>query len=151
MKSKLTPQDKKILSYAKDSRNTVAESRSIANKAISKKKSQANQSYRQAIEAKLHEVVKTGADDDIDIFIPKIRSKQFKKIPDAPLAVYVEARLAVRTEREMNDEDKSSPLLQAGKAKARSRQYWMKGSLQSKKADRVRPSTMGIIYERLYR
>ena len=133
MKRKLTPQDKKILSYAKDGRNTFAESRSIANKAISNKKSQANQSYRQAIEVKLQEALKTGADDNVDIFIPKIGRKRFKKIPDAPLAVYVEARLAVRTERKMNDEEKTSSLLQAGKAKARSRPYLMKGSLQSKK------------------
>jgi hypothetical protein len=133
MKRKLTPQDKKILSYATDGRNTVAESRSIANKAISKKKSQANQSYRQSVEVKLQEALKTGADDSVDIFIPKIGSNRFKKIPDAPLAVYVEARLAVRTERGMNDKDKSSPLLQAAKAKTRSRPYLLKGSLQSKK------------------
>lgn len=132
MKRKLTPQDKKILSYAKDGRNTTAESRSIANKAISQKKSQANQSYRQAFEVKLQKALKTGADDDVDIFIPKIGNKQFKKISDAPLAVYVEARLAVRAAVKMNGADKASSLLQAAKAKVRGRHYRLKGSLQPK-------------------
>src|SRR5438552_3637604 len=100
MQRKLTPQEKKALSYIKDGRNTVAESRSAANKAISKRKAKANRAYRRALTIKLDQEVSTS--EELDTFVARTGRKSFKKTADTPLAIYVSARLDVRLERGMN-------------------------------------------------
>ena len=87
MKTKLTPQQKKLNSYAKDGRNGVAESRSIANKAITKRKAKANRALRRAEHQSLAKGVEV---------VERSGRKSFKKIPDLPLAEYVSIRLAQR-------------------------------------------------------
>lgn len=81
MKTRLTPQQKKLYSYAKDGRNGRAESRSVANKAISKRKAKANRAFRRA------QVQALTKDDEI---VARVDRKSFKKSPDVPLAVYVQ-------------------------------------------------------------
>ena len=93
VKRSFTPQKKKVLSYAKDGRNTVAESRSRANKAITKRKAKASRALRRA-----ESVVSADArrDPDADVFVARARRKSWRKVPDAPLAEFVAARLRNR-------------------------------------------------------
>ena len=93
MKRELTPQEKKLLSYAKDGRNTFAESRGIARKAIARRKVKANRALRHAES----QVLGTAAPDaDPDVFVGRTGRRSWKKHPDAPLGEYVAARLGVR-------------------------------------------------------
>ena len=48
MKRSRSPQEKKVLSYAKDGRNTVAEARSKSRTSIAKHKASANRALRRA-------------------------------------------------------------------------------------------------------
>lgn len=126
MKRRRTPQEKKVLSYARDGRNTFAESRSTAHKAISRRKTKANRALRRA-ESR---VVSALADGDADVFVGRTGRKSWRKLPDAPLGEYVEARLAVREAGGMNPPGTASELRKAGRKRAQARRVFMKGSLQ---------------------
>lgn len=115
MKTKLTPQQKKLHSYAKDGRNGVAESRSIANKAITKRKAKANRALRRAG----HQSLAKG-----DEVVECSGRKSFKKIPDLPLAEYVSMRLAQR------GRTKNLDLINRGKKCATNRKSACGGHLQ---------------------
>ncbi|MBW3656619.1 MAG: hypothetical protein KY444_10990, partial [Gemmatimonadetes bacterium] len=52
------------------------------------------------------------------------------KLPDAPLGVYVAARLGRRTDDGMNAADKASDLVTAGLKRAKVRRFMLKGPLQ---------------------
>ena len=121
-----TPQEKKLLSYARDGRNTVAEARSKAHKAISLRKAKANRAFRRAESRALAQA----QGPDADVFVGRIGRKSWRKFPDAPLGEYVAARLAVREADGMNLSAEASPLRAAGRKRARVRPMWMKGSLQ---------------------
>lgn len=115
MKTKLTPQQKKLNSYAKDGRNGVAESRSIANKAITKRKAKANRALRRAEHQSLAKGVEV---------VERSGRKSFKKIPDLPLAEYVSIRLAQR------GRTKDIDLINRGKKSASNRKSACDGHLQ---------------------
>ncbi|GAA5147923.1 hypothetical protein GCM10023213_43330 [Prosthecobacter algae] len=116
MKTRLTPQQKKLYSYAKDGRNGRAESRSVANKAISKHKAKANRAFRRA------QVQALTKDDET---VPRVDRKSFKKSPDVPLAVYVQIRLSQRAKI------KDETLLKAGPKAAKMREFVMDGHLRA--------------------
>lgn len=121
MKSPMTPQRKKALSYANDGRNTLAEARSKAHKAIAKRKAQANRALRHA------EALATAAaahNPDIDTVVSRTGNRSWRKVPDAPLAVYVSARLGGA-----NLARKRSDLLQQGEKAATVRGFIMKGPI----------------------
>lgn len=121
-----TPQEKKLLSYAKDGRNTVAEARGKAHRAISLRKSKANRALRHAEKQAL-----LAADGpDAEGFAARTGRRSFRKIPDAPLGEYVAARLVVREADGMDFRGDASPLRDAGRKRAKVRPFWMKGSLQ---------------------
>lgn len=126
MKRELTPQEKKLLSYAKDGRNTFAESRGIAHKAIARRKAKANRAFRRAESRALLSALGGGG----DVFVARVRRKSWKKLPDAPLGVYVAARLGRRADDEMNAVDKGSDLVTAGLKRAKVRRFMLKGPLQ---------------------
>ena len=115
MKTKLTPQQKKLNSYAKDGRNGVAESRSIANKAITKRKAKANRALRRAE----HQSLAKG-----DEVIERVGRKSFKKIPNMPLIEYVSRRLSQRGRKTDSD------LIKNGKKSATNRKSACGGHLQ---------------------
>ncbi|HEX8613819.1 MAG TPA: hypothetical protein VF800_21295 [Telluria sp.] len=121
MKSGMTPQRKKALSYAKDGRNTLAEARSKAHKAITLRKAMANRALRRA------EAVATAAtarDLDADAVVARSGRRSWRKTPDAPLAVYVSARLG-----SANLAHRKSDLLEQGKKSAKVRRFVLKGPL----------------------
>lgn len=127
MKQERTPQEKKLPSYAKDGRNTVAEARGKAHRAISTRKAKANRALRHA-EARALDAV--APDADADVFVGRIGRRSWKKIPDAPLGEYVAARLGVRADTGMNDAEKISDVLTQGRRRAKVRPLGFKGSLQ---------------------
>jgi hypothetical protein len=115
-KRKRSPQEKKVLSYTKDRRNTFAEMRSIAHRAISKRKAMANQALRAATRKTVTKQVQTAADPEaIDVFVPRTGSRSWRKSPDAPLANYLESKIESRPRRGNSSRAKASPLL--GKAR----------------------------------
>lgn len=126
MKRRLHPREKKLLSYAKDGRNTFAESRGIAHKAIARRKAKANRSFRHA-ESRALQSALAGEDD---VFVARISRRSWQKVPDVPLAAYVAARLGCRADDGMIAADKASALLVAGRRRAKVRYRFMKGSLQ---------------------
>lgn len=126
MSQRRSPQEKKLLSYAKDGRNTFAESRGIAHKAIARRKAKANRAFRRAESRALQSAL--GGGDDV--FVARVRRKSWKKLPDAPLGVYVAARLRRRADDEMNAVDKGSDLITAGLKRAKVRRFMLKGPLQ---------------------
>jgi hypothetical protein len=132
MKRERTPQEKKLLSYAKDGRNTVAESRGIARKAIAKRKAKANRALRHA-ESQALSAVAPGANPDV--FVGRIGRRSWKKVPDAPLGEYVAARLGVRADIGMSDAEKTSGALTQGRKRAKVRAFGFKGSLQRRPCD----------------
>ncbi|HEY0023759.1 MAG TPA: hypothetical protein VGB24_12635 [Longimicrobium sp.] len=126
MNHRRTPREKKLLSYAKDGRNTFAESRGIAHKAIARRKAKANRAFRHEESRALQSAL--GGGDDV--FVARIRRKSWKKLPDAPLGAYVAARLGRRAEDGMNAADKASDLVTAGLKRAKIRRFMLKGPLQ---------------------
>jgi len=126
VKDPLNPQEKKLLSYAKDGRNTVAESRGVAHKAVAKRKAQANRALRRA--ESVASVEGARSPEDTDGFVPRVGRKSWRKIPDAPLGEYVAARLRNRKTRGMNEGEKDSTLLDRGRSAARKRPFVLNGS-----------------------
>lgn len=126
MKRRQTAREKKLLSYAKDGRNTFAESRGIAHKAIARRKAKANRSFRHA-ESRALQSALAGEDD---VFVARVRRRSWQKLPDAPLGVYVAARLGRRADDGMNAADKASDLVTAGLKRAKVRRFMLKGPLQ---------------------
>lgn len=124
---RLTPRQKKLLSYQKDGRNAFAESRAIAHKAIAKRKAKANRALRRA-----ETVAAAGAlrDPDIELTVPRTGARSWRKVPDAPLAAYVAARLDGRLRTAMNISAKGAGLLGMAKKRARYRRYLCKGPLE---------------------
>lgn len=123
MKSRITPQRKKALSYAKDGRNTLAEARSKAHKAIALRKAMANRALRHA------EAAATAAaarDPDADPVVARRGRRSWRKTPDAPLAVYVAARLG-----SANLAHKKSELREQGEKSAKVRRFVLKGPLSA--------------------
>jgi hypothetical protein len=122
-----------LLSYAKDGRNTVAESRGIAHKAIARRKAKANRALRHAESRALSAAA---PEADPDVFVGRTGRRSWKKRPDAPLGEYVAARLGVRADIGMNDSEKSSDALAQGRKRAKVRSFGLKGSLQRQPSDR---------------
>lgn len=94
MKPKKTPQEKKKLSYEKDRRNDYGENNKSSRKAIKKRKSWVNQTYRRSIKQTIKTTV-TLADEEIENIDPKIKEvkrKDWKKIPDKPLGEYLKEK-----------------------------------------------------------
>lgn len=129
MTKRRTPREKKELSYAKDGRNTIAEARGKAHRAISTRKAKANRALRHA-ETRALNAVAAEPDADADVFVGRIGRRSWKKTPDAPLGEYVAARLGVRADIGMNDAEKTSDALARGRRRAKVRPFGFKGSLQ---------------------
>ncbi len=88
MKRRLTPREKKELSYQKDRRNILAESRRNANKAISRRKKWVNGSYRKHTRQTLDNVMIDDA-GEIESAVQNVRRHNWRKIPDISLREYI--------------------------------------------------------------
>lgn len=128
MKFRRSPQEKKVLSYARDGRSTFAESCSKGRAAVAKRKVRASRALRRA------ETVATtraaGSPEEADLTVTRTGRRSWRKIPDAPLAEYVDWTLARRAGNRMNTASKSSQLLRTAKKAARPHPSVYKGPLQ---------------------
>ncbi|UXI66832.1 hypothetical protein [Tahibacter amnicola] len=92
-----TPQEKKLLSYVRDGRNVVAESRTTARKAIARRKATANQALRKSVHEKLSAGLRAAGDvQEFDPTVPRTDGRSWRKFPDASLARYVQERIDYR-------------------------------------------------------
>ena len=126
MERNLSPQEKKVLSYSKDGRNTVAESRGKAHKAIAIRKAGANRALRRAESLVADEA--TRDPENVEVFVARVGRKSWRKIPDSPLAEYVAARLRNRNARGMSKSGESSSLLEEGRVISAGRPIVLNGS-----------------------
>jgi hypothetical protein len=87
-----TPQEKKLSAYVRDGRNLVAESRSIAHRAISKRKTWVNKSFRKAANQALASSLSLGEEslDQAELASSQVEKHEWRKQPDVPLATYVQ-------------------------------------------------------------
>lgn len=101
MKSRLSPQQKKKYSYAKDRRNAYGERGANSRHAIRENKLHVERSRRHAENLVLHGAFGIPDEELLTIIENRVRSrpsskKRFHKMPDAPLAQVVEYKLARR-------------------------------------------------------
>jgi hypothetical protein len=96
-----TPQEKKILSYQKDRRNTYGESTHGARKAIPQRKAWVNRTYRHTVRQQLW-TTNTGADHDLDP-VGKVKRKGWVKAADTRLGDVVYAKHARRNTMGVNE------------------------------------------------
>lgn len=117
-KRRLTPQEKKLLSYRKDCRNMVAESRSRSRVSIAKSRAMSHQAFRHRQNQIITELVKT-YDDDFDLLInaeKALRTKSRRKFPDSPLVEFVSVLLRTRSAEGTNKNLKISEILEQAEA-----------------------------------
>lgn len=120
----LTPQEKKLKSYLKDTRNDYAESRSRSRFAIAKRKSYGHQALRHEQKLILKELVKVTV-EEIEIIEAKMNSvkpKKWRKHADAPLGEFVSILLGQRKRYGMTDKIKVSKIL--ARAELKSPKRW---------------------------
>ena len=128
MKRHQSPQEKKVLSYVKDGRNTVAESRSKSRTAIAKRKASASRALRRAETVATSKL--SGLNEEVELEVARTGRRSWRKIPDAPLAEYVSRTLERRFTTQMNASSKSSPLMNGARKAASPRRASYKGPLQ---------------------
>lgn len=131
MKRARSPQEKKTLSYAKDGRNAVAESRAKSRVAIAKRKASASRALRRAESVATSKV--DGSPDGSEVEVLRTGRRSWRKIPDAPLAEFVDRTLNRRASGGMNANGKKSAALVQGKKAARPRRTAYKGPLQNER------------------
>jgi hypothetical protein len=92
-----TPDEKKVLSYQKDRRNTYGEAGARSRYSIRRRKAGVNRSYRHAVREQLTLAAygQDPGDDPADVVV----RKYWKKCPDEPLRAVVRRK---HTRREMN-------------------------------------------------
>lgn len=97
-RKQLTPQEKKLLTYLKDTRNTYGESRARSRFAIAKRKAIGHQAMRHEQKLILNETLKA-PNEEIEIIESKMKSvepKRWRKYPDKPLGKFVAGQLEKR-------------------------------------------------------
>ena len=107
MKKLRTPQEKKLLSYQKDCRNTYGERGSNSRYAIAAQKAVSRRIYRHCSYQVLRvlkntEAVLSDVLDDADLQIKTVVKRGWKKCPDSPLREVVERKLKRRKDMGIN-------------------------------------------------
>ena len=132
MKRSRTPQEKKNLSYTKDRRNTVAEARSASRKAIALRKAQASRALRRAEQVA---VVAAGRGDEAEPVVARTGRKSWRKIPDAPLAEYLDRTLRRRVRAGMQPAQAGGAQLRKATQAAKYRKSEFKATLPPDSAE----------------
>ncbi len=94
----LTPQEKKLLSYLKDTRNTYGESRSRSRFSIARNKVYGNQALRHGQKLVLKQILKV-TKKEIEIVEAKMKSvepRRWRKWADSPLGELISDKLKDR-------------------------------------------------------
>ncbi|MBR0875052.1 hypothetical protein JQ633_32165 [Bradyrhizobium tropiciagri] len=100
-----TPQEKKLLSYEHDRRNTYGENQKSSRKNIPRSKQLSHQDERRAVRQALIGVEGRVADERLDDAQSQVagkgrikRLKAFRKTPDTPLGEVIRRRIRNRSE-----------------------------------------------------
>ncbi|MGI9055788.1 MAG: hypothetical protein ACR2F2_08310, partial [Pyrinomonadaceae bacterium] len=95
-RKQLTPQEKKLLSYLKDTRNTYGESRSRSRFAIAKRKAIGHQALRHEQKIILKKISEINDDEieKIESRMKAVKPKKWRKFSDAPLGEFVSILLS---------------------------------------------------------
>ena len=99
-RKQLTPQEKKLLSYLKDTRNVYGESRARSRFAIAKRKSIGRQALRHEQKLTLNRTLKS-TEEEIEIIESEMKSvkpKRWRKYADQTLGKYVAGQIEKRYE-----------------------------------------------------
>jgi len=116
-RKKLTPQEKKLLSYTKDTRNTYGES-SRSRFSIARNKTCGRQSLRHQQKLVLKQTLKV-AKEEIEIVEAKVKSvkpRRWRKCADAPLGELISDKLINGEKtRAVDDESKRARILKSAK------------------------------------
>ena len=100
---RLSPQQKKRLSYLRDRRNDYGESDKASRKAIPMRKRWVARSYRRATNQQLPKNALVGEADDLaeaEEGVLSVRRKSWKKRPDVPLGEYLARKSERRARRD---------------------------------------------------
>jgi hypothetical protein len=117
-----SPQEKKILSYEKDGRNSYGESDKGARKRIPRRKTWVNRTMRHAVTQVLGTAKRDKPDAIADVDTTTIRRKAWKKDADLALVHVVESSLQQRKRRKIIDAvPEPSPLQLEAKRRLRRR------------------------------
>ena len=90
-----SPQEKKVLSYLRDGRNSYGENDKASRKNIPRSKRLAHQAYRNTVK----QALRAGDVEARDLAAAEIQERPFLKEPDVPLARYVEGTWRRRGEK----------------------------------------------------
>ncbi|WUI00861.1 hypothetical protein OHR68_03315 [Spirillospora sp. NBC_00431] len=106
-----SPQEKKRISYAKDSRNAFAENDKSSRNAVRLNKRFPNRANRHRVQQILLDA--TGSPDhetanDVDERLARKRPKKWRKEPGLPLGDWVESRLQRRVRLDDNGKDETT-------------------------------------------
>jgi hypothetical protein len=122
MERRRSPQDKKILSYLRDRRNSYGEHDKGSRKTIPARKALVNRTYRHAV----RQVTRTEADDidQLTSDVASVRRNPWKKVPDRPLGEHLNNRWRVRQERGGNEPSTSELRLEAFRRSKGDSAHW---------------------------
>jgi hypothetical protein len=103
VKKRLSPQEKKLLSYSKDRRNFYGENDKSSRKNIARNKRNRHRSERQRGQQQLSGalgMVDEGVETDLDDRLTRTRrGSRWRKSPDEQLGLYVASRLKRRMDK----------------------------------------------------
>lgn len=104
MKQPLSPQEKKLLSYGKDRRNTYGERGSHSRHAIAAHKERDRRAYRRKANQILDGVEVSQPDllDEVDAEIKAVSESNWRKCPDEPLGKVVNCKHERRVKTGIN-------------------------------------------------
>ena len=104
MKKLRSPQEKKLLSYKKDCRNTYGERGSHSRHAIATNRSLDHRAYRHQINQVLHsnKIQHTDALEEVDIEVKSILKSDWCKSSDQPLGEVIQRKLEERYAKGIN-------------------------------------------------
>jgi hypothetical protein len=112
MKKLYNPQEKKLLSYKNDRRNTYGERGSHSRHAIAAHKERDRRAFRRQINQTLNAVELSEADflEIVDNEVKSVRIRYWRKHPDEPLGEVVTRKLQRRKSDGGNETMKKTPI-----------------------------------------
>ena len=122
-KRRLTPQEKKVLSYAKDCRNVYGENDKSSRKAIPRRKKQQRQNERRVLKANL----KKSVEGSEELVIERPKLGMWRKVSDEPLASRLKWRKdipVIGRNRDMSSDLRKEAESRLKQSKRWKRQVW---------------------------